>query len=76
LVGREEGGSGVTLILFTTIAPHPLTEELSRQGYQVSEALAVSEVFTLVESATILITADVDQDRARVAQRFKANQAG
>jgi hypothetical protein len=69
--GKEEE-SCVTLILFTAIAPHPLTEELSRQGYQVNEALAVSEVFSLVEQhplATIIITADVDQERARAIQQ-------
>jgi len=62
----------VTLILFTTIAPHPLTEELSRQGYQVYEALAVSEVLALAEqhpTASIIITPDVDQRRARVIQQ-------
>ena len=48
----------MTLVLFTTVAPHPLTEELSRQGYQVYEAMAVSEVFSLVElhpTASIII---------------------
>jgi hypothetical protein len=72
-LGRtEEESSSVTLILLTTIAPHPLTEELSRQGYQVNEALAVSELFRLVEqhpTATILITADVDQERAKLVQQ-------
>jgi hypothetical protein len=62
----------VILILLTTTAPDPLADELSHQGYQVHEALAVSEVLALVEqhpAATILITAGVDQDRARAIQQ-------
>jgi hypothetical protein len=48
----------MTLILFTTVAPDPLTEELSRHGFQVQEALAPPEVFSLVErhpTASIII---------------------
>lgn len=59
----------VTLILFCTQAPNPLTDELLHQGHQVYEALAVSEVYALADqhpTATILITADVDQGRAKV----------
>ncbi|MGZ7104657.1 MAG: hypothetical protein ACXVKC_04420 [Candidatus Angelobacter sp.] len=62
----------MTLILFTTVAPHPLSEELFSQGYQVYEALAVSEVFSLIEqhpTASIIITADVDQERAKAIQQ-------
>lgn len=40
----------MTLILFTTVAPHPLTHELSHQGHMVYEALAVSEVYALATS--------------------------
>ena len=39
----------MTVILFTAHAPHPLTDELACLGHQVHEALAVSEVFSLVE---------------------------
>jgi len=60
------------LILFTTVAPHPLTNKLSLSGHQAHETVAVSEVFSLMEqhpSATIIITADIDADRANVVQR-------
>jgi hypothetical protein len=60
------------LILFTTTAPYPLTDELSRQGYQVREALAISEVFSLADEwqfATIIITAEIDPERAKVIQQ-------
>jgi hypothetical protein len=56
----------MTLILFTTLAPHPLTHELSHQGHTVYEALAVSEVYALADqhpTATIIITADIDPER-------------
>jgi hypothetical protein len=61
----------MTLILFTTVAPHPLTHELSHQGHIVYEALAVSEVYALADQhplATIIITAEVDQERAKAIQ--------
>jgi hypothetical protein len=63
---------GMTVILFTTLAPHPLGEELSSQGHCVYEALAVSEVLSLAEqhpTASIIITTDVDQKRAAVIQQ-------
>ena len=53
----------MTVILFTTSAPHPLGDELTGQGHCVYEALAISEVLGLAEQhpeASILITADVD----------------
>ena len=62
----------MTLILFTTIAPDLLTDGLSRQGYRVYEALAISEVLSLIElhpAAAILIAADVDPARAKVIQQ-------
>ena len=66
----------MTLILFTTRAPDPLADELIGQGHTVYEALSLSEVFALVErdlSATILITAEVDRERARaVEERYPA----
>jgi hypothetical protein len=60
-----------TLILFTTRAPHPLTDELSRQGHQVYEAIAISEVYALADqhlAATIIISADVHPERAKAIQ--------
>lgn len=45
----EEEKVGATLILLTPVAPDPLTENLSRQGFQVYEVRAISEVFSLVE---------------------------
>jgi predicted nicotinamide N-methyase len=56
------------LILFTTVAPHPLTHELSHQGHTVYEALAVSEIYALADQhplATVIITADIDPERAK-----------
>jgi hypothetical protein len=61
----------MTLILFTTTAPHPLAEELSRQGHRVFEAVAISEVYALSDQhqlSTIIITADVDPERAKAVQ--------
>lgn len=61
----------MTLILLTDRAPHPFTEELSRQGHQVFEAIAISEVYALADqhqNATIIITADVDPARAKAVQ--------
>lgn len=61
----------MTLILFTTIAPHPLTHELSHQGHTVYEALAVSEVYTLADhppAAQIILTHDIDPERAKAIQ--------
>jgi hypothetical protein len=61
----------MTLILFTTIAPDPLAEELSRQGHTVYEALAVSEVYALADQhpkAQIILTADIDPERAKAIQ--------
>ena len=62
----------VTLILFTIRAPDPLAEELARQGHQVYEALAISEVLALAEQhsdAQIIITSEVGNDRAAVIQQ-------
>jgi hypothetical protein len=59
------------LILFTTTAPDPLTEELMHHGHQVFEAMAISEVFALADqhpAATIIITADVHPERAKAIQ--------
>jgi hypothetical protein len=60
------------IILFTTVAPHPMADELSSFGLPIREAIAISEVFSLVEQypdAPILITSDVDLDRAKIIQR-------
>jgi hypothetical protein len=49
-LGRtEEESSGVTLILFTTRAPNTLSDELTKQGHEVYEAIAISEVLALAE---------------------------
>jgi hypothetical protein len=67
----EEEEGGVTLILLTKRAPHPLTDGLLLAGFCVFEALSISEVFGLIEKhpdATILIDADVALERARVIQ--------
>jgi hypothetical protein len=61
----------VTLILFTTVAPHPLTHELSHQGHTVYEAIAISEVYALADQhpqAQIILTAYIDPERARAIQ--------
>ena len=62
----------MTLILFTTVAPCTLTDELSLQGHEVYEAIAISEVLALAEqhpASSIVITSDVDQERATVIQK-------
>jgi hypothetical protein len=61
-----------TLILLASRAPHPLTDELILAGYHVLEALAISEVFSLVEQiprAHVIIAADVEAERAKVIQQ-------
>jgi hypothetical protein len=61
----------MTLILFTTTAPNPLTDELQHQGRQVFEAIPISEVFALSDqhpSATIIITADIHPQRMKAIQ--------
>jgi hypothetical protein len=61
----------VTLILFT-IAPHSLTDELTKQGHEVYDAIAISEVLALAgqhPASSIVITPDVDQNRVSVIQQ-------
>jgi predicted nicotinamide N-methyase len=61
----------VTLILFSTQAPNPLTNQLSHQGHQVFEAIAISEVYALADqhpAAQIIVTADIDPERAKAIQ--------
>jgi predicted RNA-binding Zn-ribbon protein involved in translation (DUF1610 family) len=56
------------VILFTSKSPHPLTDELSHQGYTVHDALAISELYALADQhplATIIMTADIDPERAK-----------
>jgi hypothetical protein len=63
----------MTLILFTAVAPNPLTEELSHQNHTVYEALAVSEVYALADQyplATIIMTAEIDPERAKAIQHY------
>ena len=59
------------VILFTTRAPNPLTEGLMHQGHTVYEAIAISEVYALADQnprAQIIITADIDPERAKAIQ--------
>jgi hypothetical protein len=61
----------VTIILFTTTGPCSLAEQLSHQGHQVFEAIAISEVYALADQhprAQIIITADIDPERAKAVQ--------
>jgi hypothetical protein len=61
-----------TLILLTANAPHPLADELILAGYNVLEALAISEVFALLEEipeAQVIIAANIDAERAKVIQQ-------
>jgi hypothetical protein len=66
-----------TLILLCGFAPHPLADALVG-GYRVFEALAVSEVFNLVErwpDAQIVVTHDVDFGTAQtIRQHFMTLQ--
>ena len=65
---------GMVIILFTNRAPDTLSEELTREGIDVYEALAISEVLALAERhpfSSIIITPDVDRGRAQViAQHY------
>lgn len=59
-------------MLFTADAPSTLTDELSGHGYEVYEALSISEIFALVEEHPdwgIIITPESDQVHARVIQQ-------
>jgi hypothetical protein len=59
------------IILFSNIAPHPMADELSSLGFHTREAIAISEVLALVEQfpdAPILISSDVESNRAQVIQ--------
>ena len=60
------------IILFTTTAPHPIADELSQFGLPIREAIAISEVFNLIEQypeARVVITPDVELDRAKIIQQ-------
>jgi hypothetical protein len=62
----------VSLIFFATRAPSELAAELSHQGYEVFEALAISEVLHLLDSHSIdavLIAGEVEKDLAEVQGR-------
>jgi hypothetical protein len=62
----------VTIILFTRSQPNVLSGEMLQQGFIVFKALAISEVFALLEehpAAQIIISAGVDDERARVIQQ-------
>lgn len=62
---------GRTVIYFTRELPG-LSEELSQGGFQVYEALAISEVFYLVEqhpNAYIVVDHTVEEDAAREAAK-------
>ena len=62
----------MTFILLTTCAPTPLADGLILAGHRVFEAMAISEALALAEEYTqaqIIITADVEQSRAKVLQR-------
>jgi len=61
----------VTVILFTTVVPSALAADLSRAGVNVYEALAISEVLALATEhvfSQIVITSDVESERAKVIQ--------
>jgi hypothetical protein len=62
----------MVLILVVPYAAHPLTAELSLQRHKVLEALTPMEVLAFLEehpAAAIVITAEVDPERASVLQR-------
>lgn len=62
----------MTLILFTTCAPCALADQLARQGHDVYEALAISEVLALSEqlpASQIVIMPEIEQERAAVIQQ-------
>lgn len=60
------------IILFTRSLPNAISDELSRQGHTVHEALAISEVLALAEQhpeAQIVIAADVEPARVNVIEQ-------
>jgi predicted metal-dependent TIM-barrel fold hydrolase len=60
------------VILLSAYSPSPLADELLSFGLNVREALAISEVFSLIEQypeAQIIIASDVDSERAKVIQQ-------
>jgi hypothetical protein len=69
-LGRTEEESSltrVTVVLFTTRVPDGFSDKLTRQGFEVYEAMAISEVLALAEqhsTSSIIITSDVDEARA------------
>lgn len=61
----------MTIIFFTRSLPSAIANELQRQGHTIHEALALSEVFNLMEqhpNAQIIIAADVQAASAKVIQ--------
>jgi hypothetical protein len=60
------------MILFTTHAPCTLADDFARQGHDVYEALAISEVIALAlqhPNSGIVIAPGIDQNRASVIQQ-------
>jgi hypothetical protein len=62
----------VTVIFFSSSFPNVISDELSRQGFVVYEALAISEVLALAEQypeAHIIIASNIEGERVRIIQK-------
>jgi hypothetical protein len=62
----------VIIIFFTHSLPSPIADELQRQGHQLFECLAISEVLALQEQhpgAQIVIDHSVPAEEAKVIQQ-------
>jgi hypothetical protein len=60
------------LVIFTTRLPSDLAGDLARAGYNIFEALAISEVLHLCETEKIdlvIVDSAVEEHRARVVQQ-------
>lgn len=60
------------MIFFSCSFPNAISAELSRQGFIVYEALAISEVLALAEQyleAYIIIASDIEDERAQIIQK-------
>lgn len=63
----------MTIIFLAHKLPHPISDELVRQGHQVCECLAISEVLGLAEEhreAQIVIAAEIEAAWRRQSRRI------
>ena len=62
----------ISIVYFTSVFPCKILDELIQAGYQVWEAMAISEVLHLLATERIdivVIAPEIDEARARVVQQ-------